>query len=67
MLQRAELEYTTWTKREEFEAFMKSRMPTLTRAEIQVIGQTMLLQKSLKQEKLLKDFYNPGMLKNNKK
>jgi hypothetical protein len=42
-------------------------MPTLTRAEIQVIGQTMLLQKSLKQEKLLKDFYNPGMLKNNKK
>lgn len=60
LLQRAELEYTTWTKREEFESFMKSRMPSLTRGEIQVIGQTMLLQKSLKQEKLLKEYYNPS-------
>lgn len=60
MLQRAESEYLSWNKREQFENWMKMRMPTLTRGEIQVIGQTMLLQKSLKQEKLLKDFYNPS-------
>ena len=59
-LQRAESEYASWNKREQFEQFMQKRLPNLTRSEIQVIGQTMLLQKSLKQEKLLKDFYNPS-------
>ncbi len=53
-LQRAEAEYTSWNKREQFETFMKSRMPHLTKGEIQVIGQTMLLQKSAKQESALK-------------
>jgi hypothetical protein len=52
-LQRAEAEYAAWNKREEFESFMSSRMPHLTKTEIKVIGQTMLLQKSLKQEKAL--------------
>lgn len=59
-LQRAETEYASWNKREQFEQFMHKRLPMLTRGEIQVIGQTMLLQKSMKQEKLLKDFYNPS-------
>ena len=54
MLQRAEAEYLAWNKREQFETWMKSRMPSLSRGEIQVIGQTMLLQKSFKQEKMLK-------------
>jgi anti-sigma28 factor (negative regulator of flagellin synthesis) len=65
-LQRAEAEYASWNKRERFETFMQKRLPHLTRSEIQVIGQTMLLQKSLKQEKLLKDFYNPSMLRSEK-
>lgn len=57
MLQRAETEYANWNKREQFEAFMHSRMPQLTKMEIQVIGQTMLLQKSLKTEKKLKKMF----------
>lgn len=52
-LARAEDEYAQWDKREEFETFMKSRMPHLTKSEIKAIGQTMLLQKSLKQEQSL--------------
>lgn len=66
-LQRAEAEYASWNKREQFEQFMQKRLPSLTRSEIQVIGQTMLLQKSLKQEKMLKDFYDPSTLKSEKK
>lgn len=52
-LMRAEHHYDNWGKREEFETFMKSRMPSLTKTQIRVIGQTMLLQKSLNQEKSL--------------
>ncbi len=66
-LQRAEMEYVSWTKREEFEVFMKSRLPSLTRSEIMVIGMAMLLNKSFKDEKMLKDFYNPATLKGSEK
>jgi hypothetical protein len=53
MLQRAEEEYAKWSKREEFESFMAKRMPSLTRAEIQTIGKTIALSKSIKAEKKL--------------
>lgn len=56
-LSRAEEQYQNWEKREQFEVFMKSRMPHLTKSEIQVIGQVMLLQKSLTQEKHLKKMF----------
>lgn len=52
-LERAEEEYAKWEKREEFESFMKSRMPHLTKTEIKVLGQTMLLHKALKMESSL--------------
>jgi hypothetical protein len=52
-LQRAEQEYQNWSKREQFEAFMKSRMPNLTKGEIIAIGQTIALNKSTKMEKAL--------------
>ncbi len=52
-LQRAEQEYANWGKREQFETFMKSRMPHLTKGEIIAIGQTMILNKSMKMEKKL--------------
>jgi hypothetical protein len=52
-LARAEQEYQTWGKKEEFEAFMKKRLPHLTKAEVKAIGQTLALQKSLKLEKAL--------------
>jgi len=54
LLQRAEQEYSQWSKREEFENFMAKAMPNLTKSEIQVIGQTICLRKSLKAEKALK-------------
>lgn len=56
MLQRAEAEYASWSKREQFEAFMSQRMPSLTKSEIKVIGQAMLFHKSLKLEKALHSF-----------
>ena len=52
-LLRAEEEYAKWEKREQFETFMKSRMPHLTKGEIKAIGQTMALQKSLNMEEAL--------------
>lgn len=54
---RAEEDYAKWEKREEFENFMKSRMPHMTKSEIRAFGQAMLLNKSLKLEKTL-DFAN---------
>jgi hypothetical protein len=53
-LLRAEQEYANWEKREQFESFMTKRLPKLTRGEIQAIGQTLVLSKSLKAEKALK-------------
>lgn len=52
-LKRAEEEYKAWGKREQFEQFMKSRLPHLTKGEIKAIGQTLALQKSMKLEKAL--------------
>jgi hypothetical protein len=53
---RVEEEYDKWEKREEFETFMKSRMPYMTKGEIRAFGQAMLLNKSMKLEKSL-DFH----------
>jgi hypothetical protein len=50
-LLRAEQAYKTWEKREQFETFMKSKMPHLTKGEIQAIGQTIALKKSIEAEK----------------
>ncbi len=61
MLQRAESEYASWEKREEFESFMKSRMPHMTKGEIVAFGQAMILNKSFKMEKSLNGLL--GLLK----
>ncbi len=51
---KAEEAYKTWEKREQFENFMAKNMPLLTKGEIQSIGQTLALRKSLRAEKNLK-------------
>lgn len=53
LLLRAEQEYQSWGKKEQFEQFMKNKMPHLNKAEIKAIGQTLALQKSIKMEKAL--------------
>jgi hypothetical protein len=53
-LKRAETEYASWSKREEFENFMAKSMPELTKGEVAALGQTLCLKKSLKAEKALK-------------
>lgn len=58
-LTRAEQEYKTWGKREEFEAFMAKSMPHLTRGEIRAIGQTLALSKSMEAERKLKKMMPP--------
>ena len=55
---RAESEYSNWSKREEFESFMKSRMPHMTKGEIRAFGQAMLLNKSMRLEKSLDEMTN---------
>ena len=50
-LKRAEEAYSGWEKREQFEKFMKSRMPHLTKGEVQAIGQTIALKKAIEAEK----------------
>jgi len=52
-LARAEEAYKAWEKREQFENFMAKHMPSLTKSEITVIGQTLALRKSLRAEKKL--------------
>lgn len=52
-LSRAEQEYQQWDKREEFESFMKVRLPHLAKGEIDAIGKTLALKKSLDIEKAL--------------
>ena len=54
-LTRAEQDYQSWTKREEFEAFMAKRMPHLTKSEAKAIGQVMALNKSMNLEKSLEE------------
>jgi hypothetical protein len=61
-LARAEQAYKTWEKREQFEKFMKSKMPHLTKGEIQAIGQTIALKKSIEAEskisKMFSSYFN---------
>lgn len=52
-LKRAESEYKTWEKKEQFEKFMSERMPHITKNEIVAIGQALALKKSLKAEKAI--------------
>jgi hypothetical protein len=52
-LARAEEEYDNWDKKEQFVAFMKSRMPHLAKGEIDAIGRTLALKKSLDAENAL--------------
>jgi hypothetical protein len=56
LTKRAEEEYQNWSKREEFEKFMKSKMPHLADGEIKAIGHVVALQKSWDAEKLLAKF-----------
>jgi anti-sigma28 factor (negative regulator of flagellin synthesis) len=62
-LARAEEEYQKWEKREQFETFIKSRIPHLTKGEIKVIGQTMLLNKAMRLERAMKKMA-PGEFSN---
>lgn len=57
-LARAEQAYKTWEKREQFEKFMKSKMPHLTKGEIQAIGQTLALKKSIEAEKKMSKMFS---------
>lgn len=61
LLLRAEEEYAKWEKREQFQAFMKKRMPNLTKGEIDALGKTMLLKKSVEAEKSLRKFSDAMM------
>lgn len=47
-LKRAEEQYDKWEKKEEFRSFMSKRLPKLARGEIDAIGATLLLSKSIK-------------------
>lgn len=51
--ERAEQEYQKWPDREKFQAFMKERMPQLTKGEIDAWGRTLALKKALDAEKSL--------------
>jgi hypothetical protein len=55
-LLRAEQAYGSWEKREEFEKFMKEKLPKLTKNEIKAIGQVLALKKSMKAEDALAKF-----------
>lgn len=59
-LARAEEAYKIWEKREQFENFMAKHMPSLTRGEIQSIGQVLSLRKSLRAEKKLAKMIDQG-------
>ena len=63
-LARAEQEYNLWAKKEEFRNFMQKRLPSLTRGEIDAIGQSLALGKSLKMEKVMSRL-NSGYKDNN--
>lgn len=54
-LARAEQDYHSWSKREEFETFMAKRMPHLTKGEVRAIGQVMALNKTMTLEKALEE------------
>jgi hypothetical protein len=46
-LDRADEAYQSWDKKEQFEAFMHSRLPHLAKGEVEAIGKTLALKKSL--------------------
>lgn len=52
-LERAEQAYSSWGKKEEFRQFMQIKMPHLALGEIDAIGQTIALKKSLEAEESL--------------
>lgn len=62
-LARAEKEYETWSKKEQFESFMSKRMPNMTKGEIIAIGQVMVLNKSMTLEKAIASIANLPTLK----
>lgn len=49
-LARAEQEYANWNKREQFQQYMQKRMPHLHKGEIDAIGKTLALKKSMDAE-----------------
>lgn len=53
LLMRAEQAYKAWAKKEQFENFMAKHLPGLTKGEVQAVGQTLVLRKSLRAEKKL--------------
>lgn len=52
-LARAEEAYQSWEKKEQFESFMQKRLPHLAKGEVEAIGKTLALKKSLDAEKSL--------------
>lgn len=52
-LERAEEEYSSWDKKEAFIVFMQKKMPNLAKGEIDAIGRTLALKKSLDAEQSL--------------
>lgn len=54
-LARAEEEYSHWDKKEQFREFMKKRMPSMTKSQIDAFGATLALKKSLNAESLLNE------------
>lgn len=50
-LARAEEEYQTWEKKEEFFNFMQKRMPNMKKNEIDAIGRTVALKKGIENSK----------------
>lgn len=59
-LARSQEAYNTWEKREQFENFMAKHMPSLTKGEVQALGQTLALRKSLRAEKHLAKMVDEG-------
>jgi hypothetical protein len=57
-LTRAEEEFNSWAKKEEFIKFMQEKCPKLTKGEIVAIGQSMVLNKVLKSEEILAKLSN---------
>jgi hypothetical protein len=53
LLERAEVEYDKWDKKEQFKEFMKSQHPEMIEAEIDSIGKALILKKSLSAEESL--------------
>lgn len=70
-LARAEEEYSSWGKKEQFRSFIKNKLPKLTLGEIDALGKVVALNKSMKMEKALAELAKadkiPGGLADKKK